>query len=239
MISYGVPQGSVGGTLLFLIYINDLNEAISHSLIHHFAYDTNILFSNKSLKKISKYNNHDLAQIVQWLRAKRISLNSNKTEIILFWPNFRVSGQKIEPVKQTKYLGIYFDEHLTCNFQISQIKSKWSRISGLLSRLGYYVKSDLLQTVYFAIFDSILRYGIQVWGQSRNQGIKDIEKIQEKTIQILNFKWKNDPVNPLFKNSKIMKMKDILTFNNCLFVYDQINEDMPFNFEDFFSTSEN
>ena len=113
MISYGVSQGSVLGPLLFLIYINDLNEAISHSLIHHFAYDTNILFSNKSLKKISKYNNHDLAQIVQWLRAKRISLDSNKTEIILFWPNFRVSGQKIEPVKQTKYLCIYLDEHLT------------------------------------------------------------------------------------------------------------------------------
>ena len=49
----------------------------------------------------------------------------------------------------------------------------------------------------------------------------------------------NDSVNPLFKNSKIMKMKDILTFNNYLFVYDQINEDMPFNFEEFFSTSEN
>ena len=95
-----------------------------------------------------------------------------------------------------------------------------SRSSGLLAKLRYYVKPDLLWTVYFAISDSILRYGIQVWGQNRNQAIKDIEKIQEKIIWILNLKWKNDPVNPLFKNSKIMKIKDILTFNNCLFVYD-------------------
>ena len=66
-----------------------------------------------------------------------------------------------------------------------------------------------------------------------------MKKIQENTIRILNFKWKNDPVNLLFKNSKLMKIKDILTFNNCLFIYDQINEDMPSNFEDFFTTSEN
>ena len=114
-----------------------------------------------------------------------------------------------------------------------------SRSSGLLAKLRYYVNSCLLQTVYFANFESILRYGIQDWGQNKYQAIKDIETIQEKTIRILNLKSKNDSVNPLFKNSKIMKMKDILTFNNCLFVYDQINEDMSFNFEDFFSTSEN
>ena len=114
-----------------------------------------------------------------------------------------------------------------------------SRSSGLLARLRYCVKLDFLRTVYFAIFDSILRYGIQVGGQNRNQVIKDIEKIQQKTTRIFNFKWKNDPVNPLSKNSKIMIMKDIFTFNNWLFVYDQIDEDMPSNFEDFFTTSEN
>ena len=157
-----MPQGSVLGPLLFLIYIYNLNEAISHSIIHHFADDTNILFSQKSLKKINKYINHDLSQIVQWLRANRISLNASKTEIILFHPktktitkhlHFRINGQKVNIVKQPKYLGIYLVEHLTWNFQLDQIKNKLSRICGLLAKLKYFTKTDLLRTVNFAIFD--------------------------------------------------------------------------------------
>ena len=64
-IAYGVPQGSVLGAFLFLIYINDLNEAIEHSITHHFADDTNILYCNKSFKKINQYISHDLSLIAQ------------------------------------------------------------------------------------------------------------------------------------------------------------------------------
>ena len=79
------------GPLLFLVYINDLHDAVTHSLIHHFADDIIILYCNKSLKKINKYINNDLSQIVQWLRANRISLNANKTELIFFRPKIKVS----------------------------------------------------------------------------------------------------------------------------------------------------
>ena len=77
--------------------------------------------------------------------------------------NFRISGKKIKPVNKAKYLGIYLDEHLTWNFQQIQIKTKLSRSFGLLAKLRY-VKTDLLKTVYFVIFDSVLRYAVQVWG---------------------------------------------------------------------------
>ena len=85
-------------------------------MVHHFADDTNIIFSHKSLKKVNKFINHDLSLLVHWLRGNRISLNNNKTEISLFRTkdkkitknfNFRISGQKIGTIKQTKYLGIY------------------------------------------------------------------------------------------------------------------------------------
>ena len=101
-ITHGVPQGSVLGPLLFLIYINNLH-VIKHSSMYHFADDTNLLYSNSSLKLINKYINHDLKLIVHWLCANRISLNVSETEIVLFRPknkkinkkvNFRLSGEK-------------------------------------------------------------------------------------------------------------------------------------------------
>ena len=231
---------------MFLVYVNDLHEAATHSLIHHFANETNTLYCSKSLKKINKYINHDLFQTVQWLRANRISLNVNKTELIIFrsknksitkHQNFRISGQKINPVNKAKYLGIYLDEHLTWNFQLIQIKIKLSRSCGLLANLRCHVKAELLRIVYFAI--CILRYAVQVWGQNRNQTIKEIEKLQEKAIRIMFFKGRNDPTNPLFKKLEIIKLKDILPYKKCISPYDQINENFPENFKDFFLTAEN
>ena len=143
-VSYGVPQGSILSPLLFLIYINDLNNAIAHSMVHHSADDTNIISSHKSLKKVNKFINHDLSLLVQWLQANRTSLNTSKTEIILLWTknkkitkklNFRISGQKVDTIKQTKYLGIYLDEGVTWKYQTEQIKSKQGRSSSKIEVL--------------------------------------------------------------------------------------------------------
>ena len=118
---HGVPQGSILGPLLFLIYINDLHQVTKHTEIHHFADDTNLLYSSKSLKDINQKINLDLKNIVHWLRANKISLNTKKTEIVLFRShktiikknmNFRISGQKINFMKETKYLGMIMDEQI-------------------------------------------------------------------------------------------------------------------------------
>ena len=106
------------GPLLFILYINDLNKAIIHSYVHHFADDTNLLYCNKSLKK-NKQVSHDLKHLCQWLISNKIPLNASKTEIIIFkhkqmiitkHMNFRVSGQKINTATSVKYLGVYLND---------------------------------------------------------------------------------------------------------------------------------
>ena len=104
LINCGVPQGLVLGPLFILIYINDLHNAVKQTENHHFADDTNVLYSSKSLRYKQKIN-HDLKNTVEWLTTNKISLNASKTGLVLFRTkgtmitknmNFRISGQKIK-----------------------------------------------------------------------------------------------------------------------------------------------
>ena len=95
-ITNGIPKKSVLSPLLFVVYINDLNNVINHSSMYHFANDTNLLYSNFLLKLISKHINHDLKLKMHWLRANRISLNVDKTNIILFRSKTKKSWEIVE-----------------------------------------------------------------------------------------------------------------------------------------------
>ena len=243
-LSYGVPQGSVLGPLLALIYINDLNSAVKFSCIRHFADDTNILCRHKSLRKINQRINFDLKNIVEWLRVNRIALNTNKTETVLFRTprkqitrkmNFRISGQKIELKSTAKYLGLVIEEFLNWKTQYTILRRKLERSVGLLAKLRYFVSANPLRTVYYAIFDSYLRYGCRVWGQNKNGSTNKISALQDKALRVISFKNRNTTAGPLYKEKNVIKFFNLIMFYNCLFVAEHLIQNLLSSFGGYFT----
>ena len=146
---YGVPQGSLPGALLFKLFINDLLKVFEFSTVHHFANDTNILLIKKSLKKMNRYINRDLKLVVEWIRANKSSLNTSKTELVIFKSRHKkilniLSRQKIEPSSQIKYCGAILQDNLNWTTHLVNVKKNLSRSIVLLSKIRHYVPKHLL-----------------------------------------------------------------------------------------------
>ena len=143
-VKCGVPQSSILGPLLFLIYINDLHAAIKHSEVHHFADDTNLLNFNSCVKSINKQVNYDLKNLSNWLKANKISLNVGKTELVRFTSSekqldcdlkIKLNGKKLYETDSVKYLGIQIDKRLTWKQYINQVALKLNKVNAMLSLL--------------------------------------------------------------------------------------------------------
>ena len=131
-----VPQSSVLGPLLFSIYINDLNQAIKFTKVHHIADDTNLLHFNKSVAKPNKLVNQDMGNLTVWLNANMISLNVEKTKLVIFKHQRKTLGTEIKiklnrkrlyPSQSVRYLGINIDQNLNWKYHINDIAVKLNR----------------------------------------------------------------------------------------------------------------
>jgi hypothetical protein len=246
-IIHGVPQGSVLGPLLFLIYINDLHVAIKHSKVYHFADDTNLLNIGKSPQKMQKEINADLKILYRWLLANKISLNCDKTEIIFFHKpgdkppplNIKMNGCRIYPSKYLRYLGIYLDETLNGGFHCLTLIKKLKRANGMLCKARHYISKEDLKILYFAIFSSHLIYGCQIWGQTVNIFNKKVVKLQNRALRIITFSDFHADSNPLYGNLGVLKLTDQIFLQNCLFVHDALSCVSPICFQKYFILTKN
>ena len=198
-----MPQGSILGPLLFLIYINDLAMASATFTPIMYADDTTLLSTldnfngNQSTNQNAIQINAELTKIVDWLTVNKLSLNIKKTKMMIFCskqrilksteiPNVIINHIPIERVTYFKFLGVIIDSNLTWYHHINHISNKLSRICGVLSRLKHYVPVLILKIIYNSLFLSHLNYGITAWGFNVGPRIKTLQKRQSDTYQMLS-----------------------------------------------------
>ena len=148
------------GSLLFALHKNDLHQAIKLCKVHHFADDTNLLCLSNSIKKLNKLVNDDLKHLLNWLNANKISLNVNKTEMVVFRSKqkkfegdskIKLCGKRLYPTESVKYLGVQIDTNLSWKYHVDDLSIKSNRANALLFKLRKYVSLKILRSIYFAI----------------------------------------------------------------------------------------
>ena len=236
-IKCGVPQGSCLGPLLFLIYINDFRYCLNKTNTGHFADDTYIMYSSKKLKTIETVINHELKLVSNWMNLNKLSLNSDKTKLIIFHSkqktldtrmvSIKLNGKKLKLEDNVKYLGMFLDKHLTWEFHINQLSKKLSRANGIISKLRHNAPIKTRLQVYYAIFYSHLTYGSSIWGLTYEKNLDTIRILQKKCIRLITFSDFRSPTNQLFYDLNMLKVDDIITSQQLKIIFEFKNNKLP------------
>ena len=177
---------------------------------------------------VSKKVNIDLKLLCHWLNANKISLNTNKSEYILFRHKhksinsnlkLKLNGSKLYPSSYIKYLGIFLDENLNWKKHISMLSSKLRRATGALAKLRHFVPPKTLTSVYNAIFNSHLNYGNQICVQNENSITNRIFILQKSATRIMCKVPRRSHTGPLFYSLGILKLfskSNVITFFFCI-----------------------
>ena len=180
-ITFGVPQGSILGPLLFLLFINDLPDATS-LYVKLFADDTFLCAQDKNIDSLQSNVNVELDKVYSWLVSNKLTLNINKSKYMIvskkrLIPQLKIylNGTELEKCESYKYLGVYIDSKLNWKDHIDHITSKIAKSCGALAKIRHYVDTNTIVNIFHALVNSYARYGIIVWGNASKATLKPLQ----------------------------------------------------------------
>ena len=238
-IKAGVPQGSVLGPVLFLIYINDLPLHVRHSQIALFADDTTIHQSSKSIKSIEDNMQKDLENINKWCDENKMKINENKTNSMLISTKQKLSklpkstldlsinDVTLANVEKQKLLGVEIDSNLEYTDHIDKMCKNISSKLALLKRIKRYLTIDYRKIFYNGYILPLIDYCIVVWSNTSKSNLLRIHRLQKYAARIILDAQPDAPSKPLFDELNWLNIFEKIDYQKSLILYKMKHEPSP------------